>query len=77
MALDAADSPRARRIQTALEDDDLTVESADPPQLEDSCTECTDNYQCEPGFVCEFGSGGGTRKLRFGNTVQSGCCRAL
>jgi hypothetical protein len=64
-------------LQTALEEgDDLTVESADPPQLEDSCTECTDNYQCDSGF-CEFGSGGGTRKLRFGNTMQSGCCRAL
>ena len=63
-------------LQTALEDDDLTVVSEDPPQLADSCDECTSDDQCGTGFVCEFGSGVGTRKLRFGN-IQAGCCRAL
>ena len=54
----------------------MTVVSADPPQLADSCDECTGDDQCGTGFFCEFESGVGTRKLRFGN-IQAGCCRAL
>ena len=56
--------------------ENVAVVSADPPQLAVSCDECTSDDQCGTGFFCEFGSGVGTRKLRFGN-IQAGCCRAL
>ena len=55
--------------------DNVTVVSVIPPQLDDSCEECTGDDLCGTGFFCEFESGRGSRKLRFGN-IQAGCCRA-